>query len=107
MSKPIFWAMGNYLGPFPKVSDPPECQEQGGGAVVQARKTFKSACQQEFSRKSAFEFLAVWQPYKSLFPPQKLTHKVYLLKVQRTRSKVIFMAPFKQLRIIQTLLLPL
>ena len=44
------------------------------GAAPQARKTFKSACQREFSRKSAFEFLAVRQPYKSLFPPQKPTH---------------------------------
>ena len=29
----MFWTMGNHLGPFSKVSDPPEGQEQGGGAV--------------------------------------------------------------------------
>ena len=32
-SKPMFWAMGNHLEPFSKVSHPPEGQEQGGGAV--------------------------------------------------------------------------
>jgi len=29
----MFWAMGNHLGSFSKVPDPPEGQEQGGGAV--------------------------------------------------------------------------
>ena len=29
----MFWAMGNHLEPFSKVSDPPEGQEQGEGAV--------------------------------------------------------------------------
>ena len=29
----MFWTMGNHLGPFSKVSHPPEGQEQGGGAV--------------------------------------------------------------------------
>ena len=29
----MFLAMGNHLEPFSKVSDPPEGQEQGGGAV--------------------------------------------------------------------------
>ena len=29
----MFWAMGNYLELFSKVSDLPEGQEQGGGAV--------------------------------------------------------------------------
>ena len=29
----MFWTMGNHLEPFSKVSDPPEGQEQGGGAV--------------------------------------------------------------------------
>ena len=32
-AKPMFWGMGNHLEPFSKVSDPPEGQEQGGGAV--------------------------------------------------------------------------
>ena len=31
--KPMFLTMGNHLGPFSKVSDPPEGQEQDGGAV--------------------------------------------------------------------------
>ena len=30
---PMFLGMGNHLEPFSKVSDPPEGQEQGGGAV--------------------------------------------------------------------------
>ena len=29
----MFWAMGNHLEPFSKVSHPPEGQERGGGAV--------------------------------------------------------------------------
>ena len=29
----MFLAMGNHLEPFPEVSDPPEGQEQDGGAV--------------------------------------------------------------------------
>ena len=29
----MFWAMGNHLEPFSKVSDTPEGHEQGGGAV--------------------------------------------------------------------------
>ena len=29
----MFWTMGNHLGPFPKVSDIPEGQQQDGGAV--------------------------------------------------------------------------
>ena len=29
----MFLAMGNHLEPFSKVSDPPEVQEQDGGAV--------------------------------------------------------------------------
>ena len=29
----MFWYMGNHLGPFSEVSDQPEGQEQGGGAV--------------------------------------------------------------------------
>ncbi len=29
----MFWAIGNHLEPFSKVSDPPEGQEQGGGVV--------------------------------------------------------------------------
>ena len=30
---PMFLGMGNHLEPFSKVSEPPEGQEQGGGAV--------------------------------------------------------------------------
>ena len=30
---PMFLGMGNHLEPFAKVSEPPEGQEQGGGAV--------------------------------------------------------------------------
>ena len=29
----MFWAIGNHLEPFSKVSEPPEGQEQGGWAV--------------------------------------------------------------------------
>ena len=29
----MYWGMGNHLGPFSEVSDRPEGQEQGGGAV--------------------------------------------------------------------------
>ena len=32
-SRPKFLALGNHLEPFSKVSDPPEGQKQGGGAV--------------------------------------------------------------------------
>ena len=34
----MFWAMGNHLGPFSEASDPPEGQEQGGGAVGGQRR---------------------------------------------------------------------
>ena len=30
----MFWAIGNHLEPFSKVSDPPEGQEQGGTKVT-------------------------------------------------------------------------
>ena len=33
VAKPMFWRMGNHLGPFSEASDRPECQELGGGAV--------------------------------------------------------------------------
>ena len=33
-SKHMFWAIGNHLEPFSKVSDPPEGQEQGGNKVT-------------------------------------------------------------------------
>ena len=33
LAKPMFWGMGNHLGPFPEASDRPEGQELGGGAV--------------------------------------------------------------------------
>ena len=33
VAKPMFWGMWNHLGPFSEVSDRPEDQEQGGGAV--------------------------------------------------------------------------
>ena len=32
VAKPMYWGMGNHLGPFSEVSDRPEGQEQGGGA---------------------------------------------------------------------------
>ena len=34
VAKPRYWGMGNHLGPFSEVSDRPEGQEQGGGAVA-------------------------------------------------------------------------
>ena len=33
VAKPMFWGMGNHLGPFSEASDRPEDQEMGGGAV--------------------------------------------------------------------------
>ena len=30
---PMFWGMGNHLGPFSEASDPPDRQEWGGEAV--------------------------------------------------------------------------
>ena len=33
VAKPMFWGMGNHLGPFSEASDRPEGQELGGGAV--------------------------------------------------------------------------
>ena len=33
VAKPIFWRMGNHLGPFSEASDQPEGQELGGVAV--------------------------------------------------------------------------
>ena len=33
VAKPMFWGMGNHLGPFSEDSDRPEGQELGGGAV--------------------------------------------------------------------------
>ena len=33
VSNPMFFGMGNQLGPFSGASDQTECQEQGGGAV--------------------------------------------------------------------------
>ena len=33
VAKPMFWGMGNHLGPFSEASDRPEGQEQGGPAV--------------------------------------------------------------------------
>ena len=33
VSNPMFWGMGNHLGPFSEVLDRREGQEQGGGAV--------------------------------------------------------------------------
>ena len=33
VTKPMFWDMGNHLGPFSEASDQPEGQELGGGAV--------------------------------------------------------------------------
>ena len=33
VAKPMFWGMGNHLGPFSEASDRPEGQELGGGAL--------------------------------------------------------------------------
>ena len=33
VTKPMFWDMGNHLGPFSEVSDGPGGQELGAGAV--------------------------------------------------------------------------
>ena len=33
VAKPMYWGMGNHLGPFSEVSDRPVGQEWGGGAV--------------------------------------------------------------------------
>ena len=33
VATPMFWGMGNHLGPFSEASDRPEGQELGGGAV--------------------------------------------------------------------------
>ena len=33
VTKPMFWDMGNHLGPFSEASDRTEGQELGGGAV--------------------------------------------------------------------------
>ena len=33
VAKPMFWGMGNHLGPFTEASNRPEGQELGGGAV--------------------------------------------------------------------------
>ena len=33
VTKPMFWDMGNHLGPFSEASDRPVGQELGGGAV--------------------------------------------------------------------------
>ena len=33
VEKPVFWGMGNHLGPFSEASDRPEGQELCGGAV--------------------------------------------------------------------------
>ena len=33
VAKPMFWGMGNHLGPFSEASGQHECQELGGGAV--------------------------------------------------------------------------
>ena len=33
VAKPMFWGMGNHLGPFTEALDRPEGQELGGGAV--------------------------------------------------------------------------
>ena len=33
VAKPMFWGMGNHLGPFSEASDRPVRQELGGGAV--------------------------------------------------------------------------
>ena len=34
VAKPMFWGMGNHLGPFSDASDRPEGQELGGWAAV-------------------------------------------------------------------------
>ncbi len=33
VAKPMFWGMGNHLGPFKEASNRPNSQELGGGAV--------------------------------------------------------------------------
>ncbi len=33
LAKPMFWGMGNHLGPFSEAQDRPKGQELGGGAV--------------------------------------------------------------------------
>ena len=33
VTKPMFWDMGNHLGPFSEASGQFKCQELGGGAV--------------------------------------------------------------------------
>ena len=33
VTTPMFWDMGNHLGPFSEALDQPEGQELGGGAV--------------------------------------------------------------------------
>ena len=33
VAKPMFWGMGNHLGPFSEATDRPEGQVLGGGAV--------------------------------------------------------------------------
>ena len=33
VAKPMFWGMGNHLGPFTEASNQPNSQELGGGAV--------------------------------------------------------------------------
>ena len=33
LEKPMFWGMGNHLGPFSEASERPEGQELGGGDV--------------------------------------------------------------------------
>ena len=33
VAKPMYWGMGNHLGPFSEAVDQPEGQELGGGAV--------------------------------------------------------------------------
>ena len=33
VAKPMFWGMGNHLGPFTEASNRPNSQELGGGAV--------------------------------------------------------------------------
>ena len=33
VAKPMFWGMGNHLGPFTEASNRPDSQGLGGGAV--------------------------------------------------------------------------
>ena len=33
VAKPMFWDIGNHLGPFTEASNRPDSQELGGGAV--------------------------------------------------------------------------